>query len=293
MVANVSFNPIQTTNASGTFNIESTGYIQGTALDSPAIRNSLAGGVLASTETLPMWGGVGISENVPSPGSLALPNSVLGGPCGRATSLTPNTAGALTGFSVFDQNHSAINTPQSPVPLVGSGMTFNFYRLGTGARIAVAIDPALVSLEGGIITQLVSWDFNQQRLVPYQAAEPANTITSMSWANTNGGTVSATTAAAHGLVVGDDVTIAGVIPTAYNGDYAVASVGSTTTFTYLLPLASTPGAVTTQGAVAAGGGALSVSVLDIQIGNSMTVVYNTTTGFATWNRTGSTAIIQI
>ena len=169
MVANVSFNPMATTNAAGSFNVSSSGYIQGTALNDPSVRNYLAGGQLAASETLPMWGGVGISENLPalSAESGYNPNHTLGGQVGRATSLTQTAAGGLSGFSVFDQNHSAITTPQSPVPLVGSGMTFNFYRLGSGARIVVAADPALVSLDGGPIGQQVSWDFANQLLVPY------------------------------------------------------------------------------------------------------------------------------
>ena len=34
-------------------------------------------------------------------------------------------------------------------------------------------------------------------------------------------------------------------------------------------------------------------VLDVLVGNSMTVNYNSVTGFATWNRSGTIAIILI
>ena len=47
------------------------------------------------------------------------------------------------------------------------------------------------------------------------------------------------------------------------------------------------------GTVLAGGGALDVDVIDMNVGNSMTVEYNPTTGFATWNRQGDCAIILI
>lgn len=40
-----------------------------------------------------------------------------------------------------------------------------------------------------------------------------------------------TTSSAHGLSVGSLVTISGLLPTAYNGDYEVVAVPSTTTFT--------------------------------------------------------------
>ena len=47
VAANITINPSLTSNALGSFNIASTGYIQGTALDNPAVRYQLAGGVLA------------------------------------------------------------------------------------------------------------------------------------------------------------------------------------------------------------------------------------------------------
>ena len=292
MVATISFNPITTTNASGSFNIESTGYIQGNANDDPSARNWLSGGVLASTETLPMWGGVGISEAVPGVAGQPLPQ--LGGYISRATQIgSAGSAGSLTGFSVFDQNYSAINTPQSPVPLLGSGQMVNFYRLGTNARIAVNCNPSLVSLDGGIITQQVSWDFVNQQLVPYYAAEGSIAITSGTWASTAGGTASLVTASAHTLVVGDQFVITGAVPAAYNGTWTVATTVDNTHLTFLLPAASTPGSLTTPGSISAGGGALPCRVLDVAVGNSMVVAYNTVTGFATWNRSGTCALILI
>lgn len=67
--------------------------------------------------------------------------------------------------------------------------------------------------------------------------------TSLSWTT---GTVTVTTAAAHGLPVGDDIyiTIAGVAPTAYNGTY-LATITATDEFTYAL--VSDPGSETVPG----------------------------------------------
>lgn len=45
-------NPMQTTNALGTFYTKSDGLIQGMALDDPAARYALASGTLANSETL-------------------------------------------------------------------------------------------------------------------------------------------------------------------------------------------------------------------------------------------------
>lgn len=284
MVANVPFNPMNTSNAAGSFNAESTGYIQGIALDDPSIRNALAGGVLADSETIPMWGAVGISEKIPSTSP-----KVLGGNVGRATTLTAQAAGQLTGFSVFNQNNSAVNTPQSPVPLVGSGMTFNFYRLGSGARIPVKCDANLVSLDGGLITQKVSWDFEDQMLIPYSAP----TFSSGSYDNSTG-VVTINTSAGHGLLPGDKIIVSSAAGT---GSYADIDGEQTlitgTTGTVLKFTVATGLTMTLSGATLDTGGALDVRVLEVQIGNSMTVDYDTDTGFATWNRSGNTAVILI
>lgn len=167
-----SFNPYVQTNAAGMFNIESDGFIVGTAMPDPATRFHLAGGWLATTETLPMFGGVGISEAIPTerstaPATPSRPDIALGGVISRATVYPGSAAGALTGFSVFDQNYAAVNTPTSPVPTVGSGGLVNFYRLGSLARVALQIDPTLVTLEGGLITQQFSWDFVNQKIIAF------------------------------------------------------------------------------------------------------------------------------
>ena len=44
-----------------------------------------------------------------------------------------------------------INTPESEVQLAGSGGQVMYYRIGSRARIAVACDPNLISLRGGLI----------------------------------------------------------------------------------------------------------------------------------------------
>jgi hypothetical protein len=167
MVANIAFNPLLQTNAAGMFNIESDGFVVGTAMPDPAARFALSGGWLATAETLPMFGGIAINESIPQERPpVTRADVALGGIIARATTLAAG-AGTTTGFSVFDQNYAAVNTPQSPVPVVGSGGLVNFYRLGSGARVALAIDPTLISLEGGLITQQVSWDFSAQRIIAF------------------------------------------------------------------------------------------------------------------------------
>ena len=65
-------------------------------------------------------------------------------------------------------------------------------------------------------------------------------------ASGDGTTATITTTTAHGLAVGDRVTVAGVTPTGYNATAIVTAVGSTTTFSYLN---ATTGAQTIAGTV--------------------------------------------
>lgn len=284
MSASISFNPYVTGNGAGSFAVTSDGLVQGTALDSPNTRYNLAGGILASTETIPMWGGVAISEYVPGAVS-AIPE--LGGTIGRATNMTPATAGVITGFSVFDQNHSMVQTPSSPVPLAGVGGQVNFYRLGSNARIAVPCSPNLVNLEGLIVTSKVLWDFTNEILTPYSS-------TTISSGTYTAGAVALTTAAPHGLLPGDSFFISAATGTgsfaAINGWHVATAgtTGSTLNFTMATGLT-----MTITGGTIGFSTALAVSVLKVALGNSMTVAYDSVTKFATWNRSGNAAIILI
>lgn len=295
MSAQITINPTLTTNASGSFNVDSVGYIQGMMQDDPAIRNSLAGGILKSSETIPMWGGVGIFELVAGSatsgyvGTPGGPSGPLGGQIGRATALTGSTA--LTGFSVFNQAHGMINSPQSPVPLAGTGMQVNFFRLGSGARIAVKCDPVLASFAGtNIINTAVAWDFVNQLLIPQVTSI---NVSSGSYA---GSTVTLILASDPGISVGDAFTIAGLTGTgsfaAANGTFTAIAGTTGTTLKYTIASGLTLTIDNSSGTFTTGS-ALAVKVLDLNIGNSMTVVYDSVTGFATWSRTGSTAIILI
>lgn len=67
MASALSVNPMQTTNARGTFYAKSDGLIQGVALDDPAARYALASGTLASDEIKPLWGGLPVNELVRAP----------------------------------------------------------------------------------------------------------------------------------------------------------------------------------------------------------------------------------
>lgn len=280
MASNIGFNPLITTNAAGLFNAYSDGYYQGVMLDDPVARFYLTQGVLASTETLPMWGGVAIFENIPGlSGNLA---DSLGSIVGRAL-----TAANISGFSVTNQAYNWITTPQSECPSAAAGMSVPYVRFGSGARISVACDPALASLEGGSVSQQVSWDLNAQQLVQYNAAWNANVLTNAVWSS---GSATFTTTSAHGVAVGEYFTISGMTPAGYNGDYK--AIAGTAGSTLVGALATNPGAYTVLGTLVAGGGALPCKIIDFQIGNSKIITYDAVNNFVHYS-VGSTAVIII
>jgi hypothetical protein len=298
MAVNLPFSPYAATNAAGSFNVDSTGYVQGEMLPNAAARQFLTKGFLASGQTLPMWGGVAISENIPGPpGSATSPSPLLGGPVGRATTVSAG-AGQITGFSVFDQNYSAVNNPQSPVPLVGTFGQVSFFRFGSGIIIPVAMDPDLVSLENEIITTQVSWDFNNQVLQPFNSTA-TYALTSMTWSAANGGQIAIVAAEATPVgAVGDSVFISGATNSGTGGNSVVNGTFVVTAFTNNENfVVAAPAAAGVIGTIAGtpllnfGTGALPVRVVGVEIGKSMTVNFNAASGTANWNRQGSTALI--
>ena len=92
---------------------------------------------------------------------------------------------------------------------------------------------------------------------PNGATQPAAVaiVASPAGATQNGFLVTITTSAAHGLVVGDSATVAGVGVSGYDGTFAVLSTPSGTQFTY---------AVGTAGLAASGGGTSASATATIQ-----------------------------
>lgn len=293
MALNTPFYPYATTNAAGSFSAQSAGLIQGTAYNDPAARFALSVGTLSASATSPIWGGVAVSESI----AAATTDGSQGGSIIQASAVAN-----ITGFSVFDQAYSWVASPQSQAPSAGAaGMHVPFYRLGSGARIAVAMDPSLVSLDGGLITQQVSWDFNNQVLQPYDASTATYSVTSATSSYSNGVyTIAIVMAAASPVAgVGDFINISGVTGTGaalVNGNQTVSAFTDNQHFSIQITAASgaiATGSLTGTIVLNYGTGALPVKVLQTNVGNSMIVSYNPTTGAVNWTRNGSAAIILL
>jgi hypothetical protein len=299
MTAIIPFSYINTTNAAGAFTSVTEGGVQGTFFDDPAARYALRSGVVSYSETLPMWGGVGIYEQIPTP-STTNPVDQLGPIIGRATTLTATTSTGLSGFAMFNQTHNAVVSTQSNVPMAASGMTFNYVRLGSGARIVVACDPSMVSLEGGAVGQAVSWDFNNQVLQP-NTSTPTYSVTSLTWSSTNGGQIAVVAGVATLVAgVGDYVTFSGATNSGTGGAAAINTNFVVNTFTDNQHFTvSAPGTSAYYGTIAgtilmqAGTGALACRVDMFLTGQSVTVLYNALTQYANWNYASTCAVITI
>ncbi|ELT1239354.1 TPA: hypothetical protein O7V74_004185 [Salmonella enterica] len=286
-MANLSLNPMSTTNALGSFGVQSDGYIQGVALDDPANRFNLAAGTVALTETKPLWGGLPVAELLPGTSS-----SPRGSFIRRAVSVAE-----LEGFTVFNQAHNGLTTPQSPVPLYASGMSVSYYRLGSNMRVPLKASAQVVALgtSGASVKTPLAWDFVNNQITTAAAAGFAGSDIATTAVTCANGVATAVTASAHGLTAGQYVKISGVAPAEYNGTVVVLTVANATTFTYA-PATAPGGAATTQGTIGAvtlSDITLPVKVLAIESGNSKTVSYDSATGFLTWNNTDSCALVLL
>ena len=225
---------------------------------------------------------------------------------GKATSIGSTGAAQAVGFSVFDQDYAAINSPQSPVPLVYSGGSVHLYRFGSRARICVQAGPSLVALQGGTIgsgasAPVLYWDPVNQFLTNDAGNK---SVTSLTWSSTNGGQVAVAMGSALTVTpkVGDPVSISGVSGNTGTGDIGlinglqyINTVTSSSAFTFLLPGTSAVWGTISGSIVVATNLTLTglVKLLDLSVGNSMVVDYSADTGFATWNRSGTVAVLEI
>ena len=302
MVAQIPGSYMPTVNAYGAFTISTNGGVQGTQYDDPETRWSLRSGLVSQSETIPMWGGVGIYCQIPSLVT-GQPSESLGALIGRATTLDKTSSTGLVGFSLFNQVYNAPITPQSGVPMAGSGMTFNYQRLGSGARIWVACDPSLASLDGGSVSQQVSWDFDNQRLQPYDASTATIAASAtVTWASTGGGQLTFPVAAWTGAFqpsAGDVLAITGATNSGTGGAAAINASFTVVSATATQAIFAAPAASGVFGTIGGspvinfGTGALAVQVDQVLTTGNMVVKYNPATGYASWNMNDCCAIITI
>jgi hypothetical protein len=162
MSGSITVNPYATSQPQNSFLSPTQGYIQGYLVQDQTARTQIVGGYLDSGETVVMWGGRPISEqiNVTSAGA----SDGLGPDVKSAT-----TQASCTGWCIFDQAGSMILAPGGAYPPVaGVGNYISIVRYGSLARIKVACDPAivtaLISADSYITSQALYWDVTNYRI---------------------------------------------------------------------------------------------------------------------------------
>jgi hypothetical protein len=288
----ITINPMAVTTGAGMFNAQSVGYVQGDYTANLHYRLQLQAGQLASTEMLPIWGGIPIQLYIPGTN-----NQAAGGSIARAT-----TVAQILGFTTFSQAVGMIQSAQNPVPLASQLQTVNYFETGSGVQLVVACDPSFAAtLEGGLINQACSWDFNNQCLQAYDASTATVSVTSITSSFANGVYTFVVVAAAATVVgaVGDLINISGVTSTGstyVNGNQTITAYTDNQHFSFQVTAATgtiATGVLTGTIILNEGVGTLSVKIKNVSIGNCMTVSYNSTTGAALWNRNGTCALIEI
>jgi hypothetical protein len=141
-----------TTTASSAFLLNSDGYVVGTYLATPATRYQLDGGVVASTQATPLYGGNPLTITVTAPSHNV--SSGLGNAATLATS-----AATLDAWCLFDQASAGIITPFSAVPLYYANQSLNYVLVGSGARVVLPLNPsALNTIANGQSNQAIYWN---------------------------------------------------------------------------------------------------------------------------------------
>lgn len=128
----VSFNPSLTTNISNGFVLDTEGYVQGFALDDPAMRFQWEGAQVGGDTVL--WGGLAVTLALQG-----VDNAEQG------SSIVPATAlDNIDGWTIFNQAMNGIITPTTNVPQYPVGYSLNIVRPGSLARICVAVENTTV-----------------------------------------------------------------------------------------------------------------------------------------------------
>jgi hypothetical protein len=128
----VSFNPNLTTNISSGFVLDTDGYVQGFALDDPAMRFQWEGAQVGGSTVL--WGGLAVSLTLQG-----VDKNKQGSTIVPATSLT-----TINAWTIFNQSMNGIITPSSNVPQYAVGASLNIVRPGSLARLCVGVENLII-----------------------------------------------------------------------------------------------------------------------------------------------------
>lgn len=150
MATGINFQPFKTQgNFKGAFNLESRGYVQGDAQADPAVRLQLCSGWLPNDFDGVVFGGMPVLECL-TPTGMNVAGSTIKAAATEANAIV-----------VFNQAYHGVITAASNVPQYMAGGTVHYYRLGSLARIPMAISSAVLDLAtsgNNSVNQVFVWD---------------------------------------------------------------------------------------------------------------------------------------
>ena len=154
-MANIAFNPMQTTSPQNSFLLDANGWIQGMELDNQPNRIQRETGQITATQ--PIWGGMMIQQLTPT-----VDQNNQGPNLQLATAQTAEFA-----FTTGASANNAILVPGNDVAQILTGMTCSYYPNGKWTRLPVQCSAAVVTaLEGQPAGSVaLYWDFTTQMLV--------------------------------------------------------------------------------------------------------------------------------
>lgn len=164
MSGTISYNPYATTFPTDNFDTQSQGGYQGLTFDDETALMWLREGPLASTETLPMWGGVPINRFVNNSAGGA---AGMGGAVARATSTA-----TCVGWSTYVQMAHMVVTPGNNAPMIGVNGSVGYFLNGSKARLWVQVDSALMNAANGASVSGLTlyWDTTNYRVTTTSSA---------------------------------------------------------------------------------------------------------------------------
>lgn len=184
--AAVTINPMTSTNIQTAFSLQTDGFVVGTFLPDPAVRFQMEGGVVAATQSTPLWGGLPLKLTVPANQLSNKFSSGLGPAIVIADSLVD-----INAWAVFDQAANGLIAPGSNAPQYGAGMTMNFFRGGSNARIVLPVLASdVASIISGAPTQSLYWDPVNLRCTLTSTSNYGPLVVQIETANQNSKTIS-------------------------------------------------------------------------------------------------------
>lgn len=157
---------MKTTSPQNTFLLQTQGYVQGAMLPDSVTQQWILAGFLSNSATAPLYAGLPITET--NPGVDYAANA------GGSILTQATTNAAITGWSIINQAYNGIISNANQVPLFAPGMSIDYVRLGSNARIVVPVDAsALSSLENQPINTQFSWDFTTNAITAYNSTTGA------------------------------------------------------------------------------------------------------------------------